>query len=71
MILKMALLITMALPERSTSSKSPVCVQLGHLKNDVLIFGAALGFSHHLVHFMPIGTIFSEIDQYLDLPHRL
>ena len=40
-------------------------------KNEVLIFGAALGFSHYLVHLMPIGTILSEIDQYLDLPHRL
>ena len=47
------------------------CV-LGHLKNaEVLIFGAALGFSHYFVHLMPIGTILSKIDQYLDLPHRL
>ena len=34
-------------------------------KAEVLIFGAALGFFHHLVHLMPIGAIFSEIDQYL------
>ena len=40
-------------------------------KNEVLIFGAALGFSHYLVHLKPIGTILNEIDQYLDLPHRL
>ena len=38
---------------------------------EVLIFGAALGFSYCLVHLMPIGTIVSKIDQYLDLPHRL
>ena len=45
---------------------------LGHFKNtEVLIFGAALVFSHYLVHLMPIGTILSKIDQYLDLPHRL
>ena len=40
-------------------------------KDEVLIFGAALNFSHYFVHLMPIGTTFSEIDQYLDLPHRL
>ena len=28
-------------------------------------------FSHYLVHLMTIGTILSEIDQHLDLPHRL
>ena len=29
---------------------------VGHLKkNEVLIFGAALGFPHYLVHLMPIG----------------
>ena len=37
----------------------------------MLIFGAALSFSHYLVHLMPIGTILREIDQYLDLPLRL
>ena len=41
---------------------------LGHYKND--FFGAALGFPHYLVHLMPIGTILSKIDQYLDLPHQ-
>ena len=42
---------------------------LGHLKNaEVFIFDAALGFSHYLVHLMPISTILSKIDQYLDLP---
>ena len=36
---------------------------LGHLKKtEVLIFGAALGFFHYLVHLMPIGIILSEID---------
>ena len=45
---------------------------LGHFKKaEVLIFGTALGFSHYMVHLMPIGTFLSEIDQYLDLPHRL
>ena len=41
------------------------------LENEVLIFGAALRFSHYLIHLMPIGTIPSEIDQDLDLSHRL
>ena len=40
-------------------------------KFEVLIFGAALGYFHYLVHLMPISTILSEINQYLDLPHRL
>ena len=34
-------------------------------KKEVLIFGAALRFSHYLVHLMAIGTILSKIDQYL------
>lgn len=55
--------------------RAEICVlafALGHFKNtEVLIFGAALGFSHYLVHLMSIGTILSEINQYLDLPHRL
>ena len=40
------------------------------LKNEVSIYGAALGFSRYLVHLMLIGTILSEIDQYLDLPYK-
>ena len=37
----------------------PVRCILGHLKkSQVLIFDATLGFSHHLVHLLPIGTIF-------------
>ena len=46
-------------------------LHMGHLKNEVLIFGAALGFSHCLVHLMRIDTILSKIDQCLDPPHRL
>ena len=47
------------------------------LKNEALIFGAALAknfgavFFHYLVQLMPVGIIHSKIDQYLDLPHRL
>ena len=45
---------------------------LGHFENtEVLIFGAALGFSHYLIHLISIDTILSKIDQYLDLPHQL
>ena len=36
-----------------------------------MIFGAPLGLSHYLAHLMPIGIILSELDQCLDLPHRL
>ena len=43
---------------------------LGHIKNEALIFGAALGFPHYLVHLMSIGTILSKIDYYLDMPNR-
>ena len=42
---------------------SCVCV-VCHLKNEVLFFGGALGFSHDLVHLMPIGTILGKTDQY-------
>ena len=57
-------------------ARTPTTVDwaLGHLKkkSEVLIFGAALGFSHYVVHLMPISSILSKIDQYLDLmPHRL
>ena len=53
-------------------SKTNFMYSVGHFKNtEVLIFGAALGFFHYLVYLMSIGTIFSKIDQYLDLPHRL
>ena len=38
-----------------------------HLNNEVLVYGAALGFSHYLVHFMPIGTIIIKINQYLQV----
>ena len=34
------------------------------LKNEVLIFGASLGFSHYFIHLMPIGTILNKINQY-------
>ena len=37
------------------------------LKNEVLIFRAALGFSHYCVHLMAIGAILGKIDQCLDL----
>ena len=50
----------------------PSAASVGHLKNtEVLTFGAALGFSHCLVHLMPIGAILRKINQYLDLPNRL
>ena len=41
------------------------------LKKRSFDFWRCTCFSHHLVHLMPIGTMFSEIDQYLDLLHRL
>ena len=39
------------------------------LKKRSFDYGSALSFSHYLVHLMPIGTILSKSNQYLDLPH--
>ena len=51
--------------EHATERISICNYPLGHFKKtEVLIFGAALGFSHYLVHLKPIGTILSEINQY-------
>ena len=41
------------------------------LKKRSFDFWRCTRFSHYLVHLMPIGIILSEINQYLDLPHRL
>ena len=45
-------------------------VHIRPYKNEALIFGAALGFPHYLVHLMSISTILSKIDYYLDMPNR-
>ena len=41
------------------------------LKDQVFIFGAALGFPIIWSILILIGTILSKIDQYLDLPHQV
>ena len=41
-----------------------VYIYIRPLKNEVLIFGASLGFSHYFIHLMPIGTILNKINQY-------
>ena len=54
---------------RSSNDHDPMPKEYVPLKNDVLIFGTALGFSQYLVNLMPIGAILSKTEQYLDLPH--
>ena len=58
-------------PEMRGRPKMCALLCIRPFKNHVLIFGAALCFSHYMVHLMPIGTIHSKIDKCLDLPRGL